>query len=560
MKQGKFKLLLVDDEADILDSLKRTFRLDYDVVTANSGAESIALLKTEQFDLIICDQKMSDVTGDAVLKLALQTQPDAIRILLTGYSDMESLVRSVNEASIYKYLSKPWEPEDLKMTVARALEHQHEMFSHQRTNQILQQTIQAYERFVPQQFLQLLNIDSIIDIKLGNQTERTMTILFSDIRNFTLLSESMTPRENFNFINSYLSWVEPLVEQHHGFIDKYIGDAIMALFPSNADDALRSAIAILTQLLTYNQYRKNSGYKPVRVGVGLNTGMVMLGTIGGDKRMDGTVISDAVNLASRLEGMTKIYLTPLLISEHTLYGLVDASQYHIRFVDRIRVKGRATPVSVYEVYDNDDALMVQGKDATKDKFERALAYYHMQCPQQALPLLEECLIAVPEDCVAQIYIDRCQAEADSSKHVLGSIMPWSNNLLVGIDDIDEQHRALLASINQIMTALEQGCRDDVIQIINLIRRESELLFSKEEALMQCHDYPMQLYHQYEHRKFNEYLATFMRYVSDEQLDETVLRFRAQLILLDWFLSHTTKSDRHLAHYLLNMGSKPERMA
>jgi len=122
MEQEKFRLLFIDDEADILDSLKRTFRRDYEVFTANSGTDGIELLKTEKFDLIISDQRMPDITGDAVLKFAMQAQPEAIRILLTGYSDMESLVRCVNEAGIYKYISKPWEPENLRLTVVRALE------------------------------------------------------------------------------------------------------------------------------------------------------------------------------------------------------------------------------------------------------------------------------------------------------------------------------------------------------------------------------------------------------------------------------------------------------
>lgn len=122
MEQEKFRLLFIDDEADILDSLKRTFRRDYEVFTANSGTDGIELLKAEKFDLIISDQRMPDITGDAVLKFAMQAQPEAIRILLTGYSDMESLVRCVNEAGIYKYISKPWEPENLRLTVVRALE------------------------------------------------------------------------------------------------------------------------------------------------------------------------------------------------------------------------------------------------------------------------------------------------------------------------------------------------------------------------------------------------------------------------------------------------------
>jgi len=122
MVEEKFKILCVDDEPDIVGTLRRVFRKDYEVVTATSGTEGIELIKTQPFDLIISDQRMPGVTGDVLLKFAMETQPEAIRILLTGFSDMESLVKCVNNAGIYKYISKPWEPEMLRLTVVRALE------------------------------------------------------------------------------------------------------------------------------------------------------------------------------------------------------------------------------------------------------------------------------------------------------------------------------------------------------------------------------------------------------------------------------------------------------
>ncbi len=118
-----FTLLFVDDEPDIVDSLHRSFRKGYKILTATSGQEAIEHIQSQPVDLIISDQRMPGISGDAVLKAAKELQPGAIRILLTGYSDLESLVRCVNEAGIYKYLNKPWEPEDLKLTVIRALEH-----------------------------------------------------------------------------------------------------------------------------------------------------------------------------------------------------------------------------------------------------------------------------------------------------------------------------------------------------------------------------------------------------------------------------------------------------
>lgn len=164
----------------------------------------------------------------------------------------------------------------------------------------LKVTKEAFSRFVPREFLSLLNKKNVVDVQLGDQIEKEMTVLFSDIRGFTSLSEKMTPQENFNFINAYLSQMAPIIAQHHGFIDKYIGDAIMALFPTDAEEALNASIAMLKTLTTYNKILQKNNLAPINIGIGLNTGRLMLGTVGGKNRMDGTVISDAVNLASRI--------------------------------------------------------------------------------------------------------------------------------------------------------------------------------------------------------------------------------------------------------------------
>ncbi len=138
---------------------------------------------------------------------------------------------------------------------------------------------------------------------MGDHVQREMTVFFSDIRDFTTLSETMTPQENFDFLNSYLRRATPIIRTNHGFIDKYIGDAIMALFPREPADALQSAVELQRDLVDYNQGRKKAGYKPVRVGIGLHCGELILGTIGEEERMQTTVIADAVNVASRIEGL-----------------------------------------------------------------------------------------------------------------------------------------------------------------------------------------------------------------------------------------------------------------
>ena len=310
------------------------------------------------------------------------------------------------------------------------------IIAHQQALALLHQTETAYSRLVPHQLLSLLKAKSIVDVKLGDQVERKMTILFSDIRDFTQLSESMTPAENFEFINSYLSQMEPVISRHHGIIDKFIGDAIMALFEKGADEALRGAIDMLERLGYYNTGRARAGYHPVHIGIGLNTGMVMIGTVGGINRMDSTVIGDAVNLAARLEEATKTYNTPIIISHNTLYDLQDPGAYHIRFLDRIRVKGKSQPLSVYEVFDNDPEELRAFKDETRNVFEQAVAYYHLKDIDKAIQSFKHCIDICPDDLCSHIYLKRCyEFEATNYHHGTGELdllQIWKDEFKSGI--------------------------------------------------------------------------------------------------------------------------------
>lgn len=266
----------------------------------------------------------------------------------------------------------------------------------------------AYGRFVPRQFLHLLGYESIVDVKLGDNVQQEMSVLFADIRDFTSLSERMTPQENFKFINYYLMRMEPCITDNNGFIDKYIGDGIMALFSGGADDAVKAGIAMLQTLAKYNLTREERNYSPIYMGIGINTGSLMLGTVGGESRMDGTVISDAVNLASRVEGLTKNYGVPLLISHHTFSALTIPSDYDIRLIDKVKVKGKSELVTVYEVFDADAPEVREGKAIAKTIFESAWMLYDRERFREAAPLFEDCVLRNPGDRVAAIYLTRCQ--------------------------------------------------------------------------------------------------------------------------------------------------------
>ncbi|MEG4441261.1 adenylate/guanylate cyclase domain-containing protein [Microcoleus sp. AT9_B5] len=266
----------------------------------------------------------------------------------------------------------------------------------------------AYGRFVPHQFLHLLGYESIIDVNLGDQVQQEMSVLFADIRDFTTLSETMTPQENFKFINAYLSRMEPAITRNNGFIDKYIGDAIMALFSDYADDAVKAGIAMLNILNDYNEHRQRVGYIPIQIGIGINSGSLMLGTVGGKSRMDSTVISDAVNLASRIEGLTKDYCVPLLISQQTLERLRNPADYAIRIVDKVQVKGKSQYVVVYEVFDADPPEILSAKLANLPVYNEAMLLCDRKEFREAGKLFEDCLRTNPSDRVARIYLKRCR--------------------------------------------------------------------------------------------------------------------------------------------------------
>jgi len=272
-----------------------------------------------------------------------------------------------------------------------------------------QELTNAYERFVPQEFLNQLGKKSIVEVGLGDCVKmESMTILFSDIRSFTTLSESMTPHENFNFLNAYLKRMEPSVGKYNGVVDKFIGDAIMALYPQSADDAVKSAISMQYALVEYNGHRKKTGYLPIRIGIGINTGSIMLGTIGAHNRMEGTVISDTVNLASRVEGMTKIYSAFILISDKVFHSLENPQQFDLRVVDQVIVKGKTESVTIWEVFNGDPPQIREVKLLTAKIYEVAVSLYYLKQFEEALSMFRKCLDQFPEDKLAQIYIERCQ--------------------------------------------------------------------------------------------------------------------------------------------------------
>ncbi|MDJ0708338.1 MAG: response regulator [Leptolyngbyaceae cyanobacterium MO_188.B28] len=393
----EFKILVVDDEPVNRQVIINQLSIHhYQVTQAANGPDALALMEQGfKPDLLLLDVMMPRMTGYEVCRKIRETIPahELPIVMLTAKNQPPDLVEGLS-AGANDYLTKPVSKNEL---IARI-----------KTHLRLSKINLAYGRFVPRQFLQFLNKESIVDVQLGDHVEDSMSVIFADIRDFTSLSEQMTPKENFKFINAFLSRMEPAIAENNGFIDKYIGDAIMALFSGGADDAIKASIAMLKRLADYNSRRTCKGYSPINIGVGVNTGQMMLGTVGGRNRMDGTVISDTVNVAARVERLTRHYDVSLLISHHTFMQLGDANHYAMRIIDRVKVKGKTNFVSVYEVFEADPPKIRDRKLASKTNFETALLYYYQKDFQAAAAGFEQCLNANPADSVARIYLGLCE--------------------------------------------------------------------------------------------------------------------------------------------------------
>ncbi|MEP0980517.1 response regulator [Leptolyngbya sp. AS-A5] len=265
---------------------------------------------------------------------------------------------------------------------------------------------ESFARFFPSEYLRFLRKESVTEVQLGDYVSKTMAVMFSDIRSFTTISESMSPQDNFNFVNAYLKRVSPEIRNHYGIIVKFLGDGMMAVFPEGADDAVAAGVAKQLRVQEYNVERMARGDLPVQVGIGIHVGHMMLGMVGETNRIQGDAFSDTVNLTSRLEGLTKYYGVSMLISGQTLEYLSNPGQYQIRFLDRAIVKGRNEPITVYEILDAETEENRMLKRQTQPIFDQGIECYREAKFDQAKRHFEEVLKANPNDYTAQLYVDR----------------------------------------------------------------------------------------------------------------------------------------------------------
>ena len=267
----------------------------------------------------------------------------------------------------------------------------------------------SYARFVPRQFLEQLGKERITDVVLGDQVQRVMTVLFADIRDFTRLAEKMTPAETFQFVNQYLGAMEPAITRHNGVIDKYVGDAVMALFPDQPDDALQAALEMFRRLEAFNSERE-----PTRRATG------------SDRHRHPHGYADAWNRRrARTHGYDGHFRRgqpriPCREPHQDLSGAADRHRRYLsapcnrptalamRRIDRVLVQGKSQPVVLYEVLDADTPERRAAKQESQAEFEAGLSCYDAWISPRAIDCFERALAVLPSDTVAQVLIERAR--------------------------------------------------------------------------------------------------------------------------------------------------------
>ena len=302
----------------------------------------------------------------------------------------------------------------LTLRRAKRIEHKLVQYADSEKNSYQQKADQAmhlnqnFQKFVPRQFVEHIYKQGA-SLELGHADEDNVAIMFCDIRGFTGLSEKMKPQELMKFLNSYFLRMNAPIHDNKGFIDKFIGDAIMALFDNpegsdcdKAQDSIRAAIGLRRALFLYNQHREKSGYGAVNIGIGIHFGPVIIGTVGSDDRMDTTVIGDSVNIAQRLETLAPVYNVDIIVTDQ----LVATAEYAFasRTIDWVKVKGRTEPLKLVEVLSHLPDEQQKDRLARANAIQQGLALRIDGNLREALAIFREAKKLSPEDPILKHHV------------------------------------------------------------------------------------------------------------------------------------------------------------
>ncbi len=358
MSKEDFTILYVDDEEHNLTSFKACFRREYQIHTAMSGEEGIAIMHRQNIDLIITDQRMPKMTGIQFLERILPEYPDTVRMILTGFSDVEAIIGAINSGRVLRYITKPWEETDLRI----AIENARQLSGLSKSNKTLvlalqkkveeqERTLKLFVRYVPEVVVEKALHAS--DASIFDGELKYVTVLFCDIRGFTPLSEELSPKEVVAFLNDYYTLMTEAVTRHNGTVNQFVGDEVFAAFGAplttvdNEKNAIFCALEMMQKVEILNQkYQPRLG-REIMVGIGVTAGEVVAGNVGSEARIEYHVTGDTVNTGKRIEMITRDYPNTILVSEPIYEKTKDVVQ--TKEFEPLFVKGKKDKIQIYQV-------------------------------------------------------------------------------------------------------------------------------------------------------------------------------------------------------------------
>jgi len=359
MEKKDFTILYVDDEEHNLVSFKAAFRREYEIYTAASGEEGLQIIRNNPIDLIITDQRMPNMTGIQFLEQTLREYSDAdtVRIILTGFSDVEAIVGAINTGHVFRYITKPWNENELRMTIENAREFLDLRKHNKALLAQLQQKVEEQERrwrlfikYVPEPVIE--KALEITDGSIFDGEIKTIAVLFCDIRGFTPMCEQLPAKDVVAFLNDYYTIMSEAVNRHNGTVIQYVGDEVFAAFgaPVAIADMEKSAVFCAMEMmrrleLLNNKYRERLGQDTV-IGIGINYGEVIAGNLGSEHKINYSVTGDTVNTGKRIETITRDHPNSILMSE-AVYEKVKEVIPTKEF-EPLTVKGKKDKIRVYQ--------------------------------------------------------------------------------------------------------------------------------------------------------------------------------------------------------------------
>ncbi|MGN0665429.1 MAG: adenylate/guanylate cyclase domain-containing protein [Huintestinicola sp.] len=247
---------------------------------------------------------------------------------------------------------------------------------------------------------------------MGDAENADLTVLFFDIRAFSMNSEMMTAKESFEFVNKIYGKSGPIIRSHNGFVDKYIGDAVMVLF-ENADDAVNAGMEIYRKIVLDPSTAEELGISSINIGIGIHSGMERVGIVGEEERMSGTVISNTVNLSPRLESLTKKYNAAILITKDTLDRMSEPDSLNMRYLGMVQVAGVNEVKAVYEILECLDDKRKKERTDSRTDFCEGVRQFHLGHIEQTLGIFEQLESVSKTDPAPKMYADTIRQKLET---------------------------------------------------------------------------------------------------------------------------------------------------